>query len=133
MASSRTAKPLVSAALALALVVAFVLPGLSITYLAGPSTPFDIVQAGSIHYAVIIGIALLWLGVQLFWRSTADATKLGMVASASIFWLSIALLFGFTNASVDEGVRGAMAFFTLMGGLGITLAWTRFLADEISL
>ena len=133
MASSRTAKPLVSAALALALVVAFVLPVLSISYLAGHTTPFDIVQAGSIHYAVIITIALIWLGVQLFWRSSADATKLSMVASASIFWLSIALLFGFKSATVDEGVRGAMAFFTLMGGLGITLVWTRFLADEINL
>jgi hypothetical protein len=128
MMSSRGAKPLVSVLLSLLLVLAFVLPFLQYDFLAGPDTPFDPVQAGSIRYGVIIALALLWLGVQLFWQAPAEATKLGMAASATIIWLALVFFFNFTV----EGFGGAMAFFALMGGLGVTLLWTRFLADEIS-
>lgn len=128
MLSSRGAKPLVSVLLSLLLVLAFVLPFLQYDFLAGPDTPFDPVQAGSIRYGVIIAMALLWLGVQLFWQAPAEATKLGMAASATIIWLALVFFFNFTV----EGFGGAMAFFALMGGLGVTLLWTRFLADEIS-
>lgn len=128
MLSSRGAKPLVSVLLSLLLVLAFVLPFLQYDFLAGPDTPFDPVQAGSIRYGVIIALALLWLGVQLFWQAPAEATKLGMAASATIIWLALVFFFNFTV----EGFGGAMAFFALMGGLGVTLLWTRFLADEIS-
>ena len=62
MLSSRGAKPLVSILLALLLVLAFVVPFLQYNFLAGPLTPFDKVQAGSIRYGVIIALALLWLG-----------------------------------------------------------------------
>src|SRR6185312_4395037 len=60
MLSSRGAKPLVSILLALLLVLAFVVPFLQYNFLAGPLTPFDKVQAGSIRYAIILAIALLW-------------------------------------------------------------------------
>ena len=98
-------------------------------FLAGPLTPFDKVQAGSIRFGVIFALGLLWLGVQLFWNAPAEATKLGMAASATIVWLSLTFFFNFTV----EGFGGAVAFFVLMGGLGVTLLWTRFLADEINL
>jgi hypothetical protein len=52
-----------------------------------------------------------------------------MAASATIVWLSLTFFFNFTV----EGFGGAVAFFVLMGGLGVTLLWTRFLADEINL
>ena len=131
MGSSRTAKPLVSSLLALLFVVSFVLPFLQFNYLAGPITPFDEVQAGAIQWGVVLAVALIWLGVQLFWRAPVEATKLGLAASATICWLSVTLLFGFKDLSLDEGQRGAVAFFTLMCGLGITLIWIRFLSDEI--
>jgi hypothetical protein len=131
MGSSRTAKPLVSALLALLFVVSFVLPFLQFNYLAGPITPFDEVQAGAIQWGVILALALIWLGVQLFWKAPVAATKLGLAASATICWLSVCLLYGFKDLSLDEGQRGAVAFFTLMGGLGITLIWIHFLSDEI--
>jgi hypothetical protein len=131
MGSSRTAKPLVSSLLALLFVISFVLPFLQFNYLAGPITPFDEVQAGAIQWGVILSLALIWLGVQLFWKAPVEATKLGLSASATICWLSVTLLFGFKDLNLNEGQRGAVAFFTLMGGLGITLIWIRFLSDEI--
>ena len=127
MLSSRGAKPLVSVLLSLLFVLAFILPFLQFNFLAGPLTPFDKVQAGSIRYAVIFAVGFLWLGIQLFWKAPSEATKLGMAASATIIWLALVFFFNFTV----EGDGGAMAFLVLMGGLAITLMWTRFLADEI--
>ena len=128
MLSSRGAKPLVSIFLSLLLVLAFVLPFLQYNFLAGPLTPFDKVQAGSIRFGIIMAITLIWLGVQLFWKAPSEATKLGMAASATIVWLALVFFFNFEV----EGFGGAMAFFVLMGGLAVTLMWTRFLADEIN-
>ena len=128
MLSSRGAKPLVSIFLSLLLVLAFVLPFLQYNFLAGPVTPFDKVQAGSIRFGIIMALALVWLGVQLFWKAPSEATKLGMAASATIIWLALVFFFNFEV----EGFGGAMAFFVLMGGLAVTLMWTRFLADEIN-
>jgi len=128
MLPNRTAKPLVSALLALLFVLALTLPFLSTDYLAGPTTPFDVVQAGSIHWIIVLVFALLWLGAQLFWQAPAEATKLGMAASATIVWLSLTLFYNFK----DPQFGGPVAFFALMGGLGVVLLWTRFLADEIT-
>ncbi|MGO8949377.1 MAG: hypothetical protein ACLQUY_17350 [Ktedonobacterales bacterium] len=133
MSNSRTAKPLVSSLLALLFVLCFVLPFLQFDYLAGPITPFDEVQAGSIRWGVILTVALIWLGVQLFWKAPVDASKLGLTASATICWLSLTLLFGFKDQSLDAGQRGAVAFFALMGGLGITLLWLHYLSDDVKI
>ena len=135
MTPTRSAKPLVSAALALCFVLAFVVPFLQVQNLGlkNPNTPFDDAQAGFIRYAVIGGIAIAWFFVQLFWRASTESTKLGLAVSATIIWLAIAFFFGFRDTiHYDEGTRGAVAFFTLMGGLGIVLLWTRFLADDIT-
>src|SRR5262249_29475635 len=129
MPSIRSVKPLFSAGLALLFVLAFVVPFLQIDALGlkNPETPFDDAQAGYIRYGVIVGLAAVWLGVQLFWRASTETTRLGLAISATIVWLAMAFFFGFKDPSVDEGVRGAMAFFTLMGGLAVVLMWTRFL------
>ncbi len=134
MLSSRGAKPLVSILLALLLVLAFVVPFLQYNFLAGPLTPFDKVQAGSIRYGVIIAIALLWLGIQLFWKAPSAISKLGMASSFTILWLALVFFFNFhsENPNVTVGFGGAVAFFTLMGGLGVTLLWAHFLSDEIN-
>lgn len=129
MAPARSLKPLVSAGLALLFVLSFVLPFLQVSYLAGPTTPWDVVQAGSIHWGVIIAIGILWLGTQLFWKAPTEATKLGIAAAATIVWLSLVFFFPYkTNAEWG----GPVAFFTLMGGMGIVLLWTRFLSDELT-
>lgn len=125
----RIGKPLLSAGLSLALVLALVLPVLSTDYLAGKATPFDVVQAGAIHWGIVGAIFVLWLGVQLFWPATVEMTKLGMAISATILWLSLAIFF---NYNEQPAWGGPVAFFMLMGGLGVTLLWVRFLADDIS-
>jgi hypothetical protein len=128
MPSLRNPKPLVSMLLALLIVVAQIAPFLSVNTLAGPSTPWDVVQAGSIHWGIVGGLALIWFFIQLFWKAPTEATKLGLAASATIFWLALTLFFNFK----DETYGGPVAFFSLMGGLGVVLLWTRFIADEIS-
>jgi hypothetical protein len=128
MPSLRNPKPLVSMLLALLIVVAQIVPFLSVNTLAGPSTPWDVVQAGSIHWGIVGGLALIWFFIQLFWKAPTEATKLGLAASATIFWLALTLFFNFK----DETYGGPVAFFSLMGGLGVVLLWTRFIADEIS-
>ena len=125
----RVGKTLVSAALSLALVLAFVLPVLSTTYLAGPATPFDVVQAGAIHWGIILALGGLLLAVVLFWPATVETTKLSEAVAATILWLALAIFFPFQQ---QPEWGGPVAFFTLMGGLGIVLLWTRFLADEIT-
>jgi hypothetical protein len=133
MTHTRSAKPLVSALLALAAVLSFVMPFLSYKFLAGPVTPFDPVQAGAIRYGFIGLLLIVWFGIQLFWKAPTEATKLGLAISATIFWISVALFFGFTDPKfTSEGYRGAIAFFTLVGGLGVVLVWVRFLSDEIT-
>lgn len=129
MAPARSMKPLVSSALALLFVLAFVLPFTQTAFIAGPTTSFDWVQAGSIHWGIIIAIAMIWLAVQLFWSARTESTKLGQAASATIVWLALAFFFPFkTNAEWG----GPVAFFTLVGGLGLVLVWVRFLSDELS-
>ncbi|HEX9036081.1 MAG TPA: hypothetical protein VF808_03735 [Ktedonobacterales bacterium] len=128
MPSTRSAKPLVSALLALLLVLALIVPFLSTSFLAGKTTPLDVVQAGAIHWGIVIAFFVIWLGVQLFWNAPTEATKLGMAISATIVWLSLTLFFNFHN----EAYGGPVAFFALTGGLGVVLLWTRFLADEIN-
>jgi hypothetical protein len=128
MAPVRNPKPLVSTLLALLFVLALVVPFLQTDVLAGPGTPFDVVQAGTIRWAIVGAIALLWLGIQLFWPATPSTTKLGMAASATVVWLALTLFFNFSV----EGIGGAVAFFALVGGLGIVLVWTHYFSDEIS-
>ena len=128
MNTLRNPKPLISTLLALLIVVAQIVPFLSVETLAGPTTPWDVVQAGTIHWGIVGGLALIWFFVQLFWKAPVEATKLGLAASATIVWLGLTRFFNFS----DEHVGGAVAFFSLMGGLGVVLLWTRFIADEIS-
>ncbi|MDE3229662.1 MAG: hypothetical protein KGO05_07255 [Chloroflexota bacterium] len=128
MTTNRSMKPLVSGLLALLFVFAFVAPFLSFDFLAGKTTPFDVVQAGALHWGAVIGFGLIWLAAQLFWRAPVEATKLGMAISATIVWLSLTLFFNFANPIYG----GPVAFFALMGALAVTLLWTRFLADEIA-
>jgi hypothetical protein len=135
MTALRNPKPLISTLVALLLVVALVAPFLSVEFLAGPLTPFDVVQAGSIHWGIVIALALFWFGIQLFWKAPTEATKLGMAASATVVWIALVLFFPFNppGGNFDEaGAGGAAAFFTLVGGLGVVLAWTRFLSDELT-
>ena len=135
MVPARSMKPLVSVGLALLFVLSFVLPFMTVDYLAGPDTPFDIIQAGAIRWGAILGFGLLWVAVQLFWKTSTETTKLGMLGSVSIVWLSLTFFFNFNPPGGNFDLStygGAVAFFTLMSGLGLVLLWTRFLSDELA-
>ena len=135
MAPARSVKPLASSGLALLFVLSFVMPFMQVDFLAGPTTPFDIIQAGAIRWGIILAFGLLWLAVQLFWQAPTEATKLGMLVSVTIVWLSLAFFFSYNPPGGDFDLSkygGAVAFFTLMGGLGLVLLWTRFLSDDLS-
>src|SRR5690242_4314308 len=102
--SLRNPKPLISTLLTLLIVFALTAPFLSTEFFAGPSTPFDIIQAGFFHWGIVVALSLLWLGIQLFWPAPAEATKLGMAASATVAWLSLTLFFHFNppGGNFDE-------------------------------
>lgn len=133
--SLRNPKPLISALLMVLVVFALTAPFLSTDAWAGPSTPFDIIQAGFLHWGLVILLLLIWLGIQLFWPAPATATKLSMAASATVAWLSLTLFFHFNppGGNFDNaGIGGAVAFFALVGGLGVVLVWMHFLADDVT-
>lgn len=77
--------------------------------------------------AVILGLLIIFFYHQ-FYRSPVEVTKLSWTCMATITWLSLILFFPFkTNPA-----GGAVGFFTLIGGLGVSVLWVRFFADEIS-
>ena len=78
--------------------------------------------------AVIIGLLIIFFWHQ-FYRSPTEVTKLSWTCVATVAWLSMIIFFPFKTS--DAG--GAVGFFALLGGLGISVLWVRFFADEISL
>ncbi len=78
----------------------------------------------------ILGLVIL-LFYHLLYPSSIEVTKLSWTAVGSIVWLSLILFFPFRDPATDKGVSGAVAFFTLVGGLAVCLFWIRFFSDEI--
>ncbi len=121
-------KPIASVAVTLAWILGFV---------AIPSTTWSIGQ-DQVNYAItfdlrwiwIVGFGVIWLMFQLFWRASSETTKLSLGVSYTLVWLALAFFFPFKDPNI-ESQAGAVAFFTLAGGLGVVLIWTRFLADEL--
>ena len=85
---------------------------------------------------ILLGLLILFfyhlLIPQIFgYPSNPEATKLSWTAVFTIAWLALMFFYPFTDSNVDEGTRGAVAFFALVGGLGVCLLWIRFFSDEI--
>lgn len=77
---------------------------------------------------IILGLLIL-LFYHLLYRSSSEATKLSWTSVLTLVWLSLIIFYPFkTNTD-----GGAVAFFTLLGGLLVCVLWVHFLADEISL
>ncbi|TMD58480.1 MAG: hypothetical protein E6I93_01160 [Chloroflexi bacterium] len=83
-------------------------------------------------FVIIVGLLIIVL-YHIFYRSSTEITKLSLGVDYSIAWLALMFFYPFTNPAVDEGTRGAVAFFALVGGLGFCLIWIRFFSDEVSL
>ncbi|HVB72912.1 MAG TPA: hypothetical protein VNE38_05095 [Ktedonobacteraceae bacterium] len=87
----------------------------------------------NLKFAVILIGLLVIVLYHIFYRSSAEVTKLSLGVAYSIAWLALIFFYPFKDLSVDEGTRGAVAFFALVGGLGFCLIWIRYFADEVSL
>lgn len=76
----------------------------------------------------VIGVLVLIL-YHIYYRSTAETTKLSLTAALTVIWLSLIIFYPFKDPNNDAG--GAVGFFTLLGGLAICVLWVRFFSDEI--
>ena len=102
----------------------FISPTLIIDFGAGITLPFK----GTV---IFLGLLILFI-YHFAYRSNPETTKLSWTVVFSIAWLSLILFYPFKDPNVDEGTRGAVAFFTLVGGLAFCLFWIRFFSDEIT-
>lgn len=79
---------------------------------------------------IVIGLLVIFF-YHLFYQSSPETNKLSWTATLTIAWLSLILFYPFKDPAVDDGTRGAVAFFTLIGGLAVCVLWVRFFSDEI--
>ncbi len=121
-------KPIASVAVTLAWILGFV--AIPTTSWHIPPDPINYAVSFDLRWIWIVGFGVIWLMFQLFWRASSETTKLSLGVSYTLVWLALAFFFPFKDPNI-ESQAGAVAFFTLAGGLGVVLIWTRFLADEI--
>jgi len=104
-----------------------------------PSTlVIDWVGDGSVITSLLPVGALIGLLVvvfyHIFYQSTAETNKLSWTVVLTLLWLALIIFFPFKDLAkktATEGYSGAVGFFTLMGGLAVTVLWVRFFSDEI--
>ncbi len=77
---------------------------------------------------VLIGLLILFF-YHLFYRSNAETTKLSWTTVLTICWLALIIFYPFKDPT--NTARGAIGFFTLIGGLAVSILWVRFFSDEI--
>ena len=107
----------------------------AIIVLIKPTLVIDWVGNGSVLtslqlFVIVVGLLVIVL-YHIFYQASAETTKLSLTAALTIVWLALILFYPFKDPAVDEGNRGAMGFFTLVGGLAVTVLWVRFFSDEI--
>ena len=77
----------------------------------------------------LLGLLIIVL-YHIFDRPNAETTKLSLTTVLTITWLALIIFYPFKDPSNKE-YSGAIAFFTLLAGLAVSLLWVRFFADEI--
>ena len=70
---------------------------------------------------VLIGLLIIIL-YHIFYRAS-------LTTALTICWLALIIFYPFKDPANDAG--GAVAFFALIGGLGIVVLWVRFFSDDI--
>ncbi len=98
-----------------------------------PTLVIDWVGDGSVTtnfkaVVVLIGLLILFF-YHLFYRSNAETTKLSWTTVLTICWLALIIFYPFKDPT--NTARGAIGFFTLIGGLAVSILWVRFFSDEI--
>jgi uncharacterized integral membrane protein len=107
----------------------FIKPTLVIDYGGGITMNFKFT-------VVLIGLLIIVL-YHIFYRSNTETTKLSLTVCLTIVWLSLILFYPFnppaelTDDQKATWPGGAVAFFTLVGGLAVCVLWVRFFSDEI--
>jgi hypothetical protein len=127
MSSIQPLKPLISTLIAFFWLACFVFID------TGPSgflqsffnNPQPVAEAWKWGTCLIVG--LIWLLVQIFMEAPGAASRLSLVLSGTVLWLGLLMFYRFD----DPGYGGTVAFFALVGGLVVVIAWMRYLADEI--
>ena len=100
----------------------FIKPTLAIDFGAGIIINLKFVVA-------LVGLLIIVL-YHIFDQPNAETTKLSLTTALTIIWLSLIFFFPFKDPNNQE-YSGAVAFFTLIGGLAVSVFWVRFFADEI--
>ena len=82
---------------------------------------------------VLVGLLIIVL-YHIFYRSSAETTKLSLTAALTVVWLALLIFYPYRVPVPQPGkdYSGAVGFFTLIGGLAVCVLWVRFFADEIA-
>ena len=90
-------------------------------------------------FVILIGLLIIVL-YNIFYRSSAEATKLSFTVALTIAWIALMIFYHFqplqgTEAEYAAGIEydGSVGFFAIVGGLLVCLLWIRFFSDEVSL
>ena len=88
---------------------------------------------------ILLGLIIIVL-YNIFYRSSAEVTKLSFTVALTIAWIALIFFYHFqplqgTEAEYAAGIEydGSVGFFAIVGGLLVCLLWIRFFSDEISL
>jgi hypothetical protein len=126
MTSVQPTKPLVSSVIALIWLACFVFIDTSSKGFLQTFFNDTEVEANAWKWAAIIAVGIIWLLVQIFMDAPGVSSRFSLVLSGTIMWLGLLLFYRFDNPAYG----GAVAFFALIGGLMVVIAWIRYLADE---
>lgn len=88
---------------------------------------------------ILLGLIII-VFYNIFYRSSAEVTKLSFTVALTIAWIALIFFYHFqplqgTESEYAAGIEydGAVGFFTIVGGLLVCLLWIRFFSDEVSL
>ena len=88
---------------------------------------------------ILLGLLII-VFFNMFYRSSAEVTKLSFTVALTIAWIALVFFYHFqplqgTEAEYAAGIEydGSIGFFAIIGGLAVCLLWIRFFSDEISL
>jgi hypothetical protein len=100
----------------------FISPTLIIDYGAGITMNFKLT-------VIVVGLLVIVL-YNIFYRSNPLSTKLGLTAILTMCWLALIIFYPFKDPA--NTAAGAVGFFTLIGGLAVSVLWVYFFADELA-
>lgn len=80
-------------------------------------------------FTVILIVLLIIIFYHIYYPSSTETTKLSLTTVLTMIWLALIIFYPYKDPNNDAA--GAVGFFTLVGGLGISVLWVRFFSDEI--